>query len=110
MSEPELSEAAKHELEAGRKAKEESLKEFAARTKGKPTPTQEENDEAALGKHIVEHEADGADPDPQGQVHRNLEGGRGGSYQTRQSQPQHRPSGSSGGSSSQSPGGRSGQS
>jgi hypothetical protein len=30
----------------------------------KPTPTQEENDMAALGVHIVEHEPDGSPPDP----------------------------------------------
>jgi hypothetical protein len=82
----ELSEAGKQQLEAGREAKAQSLKEFAERTKGKPTPTQEENDEAALGKHITEHEADGADPDPHGQANKHMEAGKAGGYQTRQSQ------------------------
>lgn len=91
MAEQELSEDAKRRLEAGRQAKEKSLAEFAERTKGKPTPTQAENDEAALGKHFMEHEADGGDPDPSGQVEKTLEGGRSGSYQTRQSTAQHRP-------------------
>jgi hypothetical protein len=97
----ELSEAGKHQLEAGREAKAKSLEEFARRTKGRPTPTQEENDEAALGKHFVEHEADGADPDPQGQVNKHMEAKPGGGYQTRQTQaspgggqPTARPSGS----------------
>jgi hypothetical protein len=64
------------------------MKEFAERTKGKPTPTQEENDEAALGKSFVgiEHEADGADPDPSGQVGKQMEGKPGSGYQTRQTQ------------------------
>jgi hypothetical protein len=31
---------------------------------GKPTPTQAENDRAALGEHIAEHEDDGSGPDP----------------------------------------------
>jgi hypothetical protein len=30
----------------------------------KPTPTQSENDRAALGEHILEHEDDGSGPDP----------------------------------------------
>jgi hypothetical protein len=33
-------------------------------SKGKPTPTQEENDLAAQGEHITEHEDDGSGPDP----------------------------------------------
>ena len=53
MTTNELSEAGKAEMEAGRAAKERSLREFAERTKGKPTPTQEENDEAAAGKSFV---------------------------------------------------------
>jgi hypothetical protein len=30
----------------------------------RPTPTQEENDRAARGEHILEHEDDGSGPDP----------------------------------------------
>jgi len=30
----------------------------------RPTPTQDENDRAALGEHILEHEDDGSGPDP----------------------------------------------
>jgi hypothetical protein len=91
MAEQELSEDAKRRLEAGREAKEKSLEEFAKRTKGKPTPTQEENDEAAHGKHFLEHEEDGGEPDPGGQVERTMQGGRGGGYQTRQATAQPRP-------------------
>lgn len=98
MAEQELSEDNKRRLEAGREAREKSAEEFAARTKGKPTPTQAENDEAAHGKYFIEHEADGGDPDPGGQQ-RAMEAGRGAGYQTRQARPatqtpQHRPSSS----------------
>lgn len=30
----------------------------------KPTPTQDENDRAALGEHVLEKEPDGSPPDP----------------------------------------------
>jgi hypothetical protein len=60
----EVSENVKKQLETDRKASEKSRSEYAARSKGKPTPTQEENDIVALGGHILEHEADGSDPDP----------------------------------------------
>ena len=101
MAEQELNEDAKRRLEAGRQAKAQSLEEFAKRTKGRPTPTQEENDEAALGKHFIEHEPDGGEPDPGGQVERMVQGTPGGAYQTRQSTaarpaaPQQRPPSSS---------------
>jgi hypothetical protein len=32
-------------------------------SKGKPTPTQEENDRAACGEYIAEHQDDGSGPD-----------------------------------------------
>ena len=83
MTDIELTEAAKRELEAGKEARAKSMEEFVARTKGKPTPTQVENDEAALGKYIAEHEADGGDLDP---VAKHMEGKPGGGYQTRQTQ------------------------
>jgi hypothetical protein len=35
----------------------------AARTKGKPTPTQDECDRAMLGETFLEHEPDGSDLD-----------------------------------------------
>jgi hypothetical protein len=49
----------------GKALKERSMKEFGERTQGKPTPTQEENDRAALGQAVVgaKHEADGSKVD-----------------------------------------------
>lgn len=92
MAETELNEAAKAELEAQRQLTQKSREEYAERTKGKPTPTQEENDRAAMGEHVVEKEADGAAPDPGGTVSavarvKAMEGARPGTYQTRQAQP-----------------------
>ena len=79
---------AQKQLAEERKAVERSRAEFAERTKGKPTPTQEENDLAALGAHILEHEPDGSDPDPNvlgGPVeNRHVEAHRPQTYQTRQ--------------------------
>ena len=91
MAEAEMSADDKRRLEGDRQARAKSAEEFAKRTKGKPTPTQAENDEAAYGKHFMEHEADGGEPDPSGQVERSMEAGRGAGYQTRHATPQHRP-------------------
>ena len=81
---------AQKQLAEERKAVERSRAEFAERTKGKPTPTQEENDLAALGAHILEHEPDGSDPDPN--VSKSLEAdkphARPQAYQTRSTHPQ----------------------
>ena len=57
-------ENAKKALAEEQKILEASRAQYAERMKGKPTPTQAENDLAALGAHITEHEADGSDPDP----------------------------------------------
>ncbi|MCP3471412.1 hypothetical protein NLM33_18720 [Bradyrhizobium sp. CCGUVB1N3] len=57
-------EAAKKAVADEKKASDKSRTEFAERTKGKPTPTQEENDLAMCGAHILEHEDDGSGPDP----------------------------------------------
>jgi hypothetical protein len=63
-------EHAKKQLAEDQKATEKSRAEFAERTKGKPTPTQEENDIAALGGQILEHEHDGSNvEEPVGQQH-----------------------------------------
>jgi len=53
---------------------------------GKPTPTQEENDRAAMGEHVTEHEPDGSPPDtgvhpPEAEPKRREQ--RTGDYQTR---------------------------
>ena len=61
----DTTETAKKKLAEERKVSDKVKADFAERAKGKPTPTQEENDLAALGAHITEHEPDGSDPDPQ---------------------------------------------
>ena len=71
-----------------RKLTEQSRAEYEERMKGKPTPTQEENDLAALGAHIREHEADGSPPDLHGRTKQaEPKTPSSGSYQTRQSEP-----------------------
>jgi hypothetical protein len=59
----QATENARKRLDEERKLTEQSRAEYAERSKGKPTPTQEENDLAALGAHIVNHEDDGSGPD-----------------------------------------------
>jgi hypothetical protein len=97
MTQEQLSESSKKELERGRQAREKSLEQYSERTKGKPTPTQEENDRAALGEHIPQKEYDGSGPDPYEQerpnaygVTRATEAQPAGTYQTRQQQPHQR--------------------
>ena len=80
-------ELARKRLEEDRKAQEPMRQAQAARAAGKPTPTQEENDLAACGAHIVEHEDDGSGPEPHTQArtaeaHRPAAG-----YQTRRTAP-----------------------
>jgi hypothetical protein len=85
-------EAAKKRLEDEKKVSDKSRAEYFERMKGKPTPTQEENDLAALGAHILEHEDDGSGPDPHNKPlqDKHLEAERSQSrpqgYQTRQAQ------------------------
>ncbi len=71
----EAMETAKKRVAEDAKLRERSAAEYAERTKGKPTPTQEENDLAASGAHIIEHEDDGSGPDPNDPRHqtRNVE-------------------------------------
>ena len=94
---PENAAAAK-QLAVEQQLTNESKKQYADRMKGKPTPTQEENDLAACGAHILEHEADGSDLDPGGgpPTEKHLEaghspvgGGRPQAYGTRQSRASH---------------------
>lgn len=78
----------------GKALKERSMKEYEERTKGKPTPTQDENDRAKMGEHVVEKEHDGSEEQPDnsgpGAVKKTSEAtpssGAAG-YQTRQSTP-----------------------
>jgi hypothetical protein len=83
MAEDQATEAAKKQLQVDREASERSRAEFAERTKGKPTPTQEENDLAILGASVLEKEDDGSGPDLN-LTPRSVEARPGGTYQTRQ--------------------------
>jgi hypothetical protein len=60
----EATDHAKKQLAENKKAQEHTMAEYYQRMKGKPTPTQEENDLAALGATFHEHEDDGSGPDP----------------------------------------------
>jgi hypothetical protein len=73
----EVNEAAKKRLAEENKLREKSAAEYAERMKGKPTPTQEENDLAALGHTFVEHEDDGSKHEtPLNERTRQLEAGK----------------------------------
>jgi hypothetical protein len=89
MADNEATEAAKKRLTEEREITEVSRREYAERAKGKPTPTQEENDLAALGAHLVEKEEDGSPPDPNVRQTKQSEPNKpvGGGYQTRSQQP-----------------------
>jgi len=78
--------AAERQLAADRELSDRSRAEYAERMKGKPTPTQHENDMAILGAPVFEKEDDGSGPDLGA---RSLEGRPATGYQTRQ--VQHRP-------------------
>ena len=79
------------EREAREKAREERDKK-----RGRPTPTQEEADLAALGAH-PELSPDGSPEEkPAGHQTRHMEPASGGGYQTRQSTPQPNKAHSSG--------------
>jgi hypothetical protein len=79
-----------------RKAREAATKEGPAKggvEGSKPTPTQEENDLAAMGVPVMDKEPDGSDeqPSPEDQMakkqHKEAKPSGGAAYQTRQAQP-----------------------
>jgi hypothetical protein len=78
--------------EAAAKSRAESEEKLS---KGKPTPTQDENDRAMMGEHIMEHEDDGSGPDPypsaQATFNKQSEsaGSSKGAYKTRESTASH---------------------
>jgi hypothetical protein len=77
-------EAAKKQLEKDREVSDKSRAEFAERMKGRPTPTQEENDLHALGAYFAEHSDDGSGPDPNNFSTKQAEAGKQpAAYQTR---------------------------
>ena len=55
---------ARNSKRSARRARRRARSGAKAAGEIKPTPTQEENDLAASGVHIEEHEADGSGPDP----------------------------------------------
>jgi hypothetical protein len=80
--------AAKEQLGDAKKLRAEQDKQRAEAAKGKPTPTQEENDLIKLGAAPDELEDDGSPPDPNNfskAVEARKPGGAG--YQTRQAEP-----------------------
>jgi len=56
----EQSPATKAILEDGKHRAEKIRADIAERQKGKPTPTQDENDRACAGEYIAKHEEDGS--------------------------------------------------
>jgi hypothetical protein len=79
MADSEATERAKKQLDEDKKIRERSAAEYAERSRGKPTPTQEEIDLAVLGANFTEHEADGSAADPAGgpqDIEKVLEKGR----------------------------------
>lgn len=90
MADVAVNEAAKKQLQVDREALERSRAEFAERTKGKPTPTQEENDLAMLGAPVFEKEDDGSGPDPN-IYPKHQEAHPGSTYQTRHVRPAQPP-------------------
>jgi hypothetical protein len=72
-----------------KEARKKQDEQRAGMLKGKPTPTQEENDRFALGDQIDEHEADGSDPDPNN-FSKAVEAKKpAGAYSTRAAEPAH---------------------
>jgi hypothetical protein len=65
MTDTEQETAAKKKLADDKTAREKASKEREkAAASTTPTPTQEENDLAAMGVHVAEHADDGSGPDP----------------------------------------------
>jgi hypothetical protein len=80
---------AKERLAKEKEAADKSTAEASEQlSKGKPTPTQEENDLAKLGAALDEHEDDGSGPSPTYHTVRTVEADKpAGGYQTRQATP-----------------------
>ncbi len=86
----EQNEAAKKTLAEQNEARQKSQDERNKMAAGvKPTPTQEENDLAAVGVHLDEHEPDGSPPENEPTT-KAMQGGRGAPYQTRTTEPAHK--------------------
>jgi hypothetical protein len=57
-------EMARENVRRDRELSDISRAEAAQRLAGRPTPTQDENDRAKHGEHIMEHDDDGSGPEP----------------------------------------------
>jgi hypothetical protein len=96
--------AARQRLTEDKEARAKQHEHHDKLAKGKPTPTQDENDMAALGAPVREKDDDGSGPDPNVEAdkkraeeakaahekrRKEIEAGKpaGGGYQTRQSTP-----------------------
>jgi hypothetical protein len=94
-AEKKRAEEAKKKIGEERKAREEASKSGAKSgvEASKPTPTQEENDLAAMGIHVVDKEPDGSDeqPSPAEQMEKKTKQSEarpsGAGYQTRAAAP-----------------------
>lgn len=87
MADSEQMTAAKKKIADERAARDKANEQQAKTASGiKPTPTQEENDMAAMGVHVMEHEHDGS-ADPNEPQSKQAEAGKRGSYQTRTTTP-----------------------
>jgi hypothetical protein len=87
LADDPATEAAKKAYEQEKKVSDHSRAEFSRLSKGRPTPTQEENDLAMLGAHFLEHDPDGSDPDPNNFSNKSMEAASSAKpqqYQTRQ--------------------------
>jgi hypothetical protein len=94
MTDNDYTAAAKKRLADEKAAREKAAKDHAKMaSETKPTPTQEENDLAALGVHLDEHEPDGSPPDPNvpqdkdAPHNKAMESKPSGGYQTRAATP-----------------------
>lgn len=88
----EAVERAKKQMEEDKKIREKSAAEYAEHARGKPTPTQEENDLAMYGGHVTgeKHEDDGSAPDPHAASTKHTEASKpAASYQTRNTAAKH---------------------
>jgi hypothetical protein len=95
MTDNEQTTAAKKRLADDRAARDKANEAHAKMASGvKPTPTQEENDLAALGVHLMEHEPDGSPEQNEPQTkqaeetkHSEAAKRERGNYQTRNTTP-----------------------
>ena len=79
---------AKKQMAADKQAHDKVLQQHKEMEKWRPTPTQDENDMAKMGIHVLNKADDGSGPDQNAHTRfaesRHLEGGRGSDYETRQ--------------------------